>query len=113
MQKIILAAATATALLTSLGAATSASAIDQIDRREQIQENRIRAGVRSGEITRHEYRVLEAEQSRIRELERRARADGHIDSRERAQITQAQNAASRHIYRESHDNQRAWWRRWY
>jgi hypothetical protein len=108
---IVLASLTALSL-SPLFLATTASA-DDIDRRQAIQEQRIRDGVRSGEINRREYRQLEAEQARIRELERRAKADGHVDRYEAAQIRQAQNVASRHIYQESHDNQRSWWRRWY
>ena len=110
MQKIILAIATVAALVTSAGVA---SARDPIEQREINQERRIQEGVRSGELTRREYRSLEAEQAHIRALERSARADGHIDSRERAQITAAQNNASRHIYRETHDSERRWFRRWW
>jgi hypothetical protein len=109
--RLVLASLTALSLSPVLFA-TAASA-DEIDRRQAYQEQRIRAGVRSGEITMREYRRLEAEQGRIRELERRAKSDGRVDPWERAQIAQAQNAASRHIYQESHDGQRSWWRRWY
>lgn len=93
--------------------ATSASA-DQIDRRQAEQERRIQEGVRSGQLTRGEYRQLEAEQARIREMERRAKADGHVDRAERARIEAAQNAANRHIYQEKHDSEtRGSWRRWW
>jgi hypothetical protein len=107
----LLASLTAVSL-TPVLFATAASA-DEIDRRQAYQEQRIRAGVRSGEITRREYRQLETEQARIRELERRAKADGYVDPWERAQISRAQTAASAHIYQESHDGERRWWRRWY
>jgi hypothetical protein len=103
----------ALAALTVVGA-TSASA-DEIDRRQANQERRIQEGVRNGEITRREYRQLEAEQARIRELERRAKADGRVDAREAAEIRRAQNDASRHISQESHDGERrgSWYRRWW
>jgi hypothetical protein len=109
--RLVLASLTALSLAPVLFA-TAASA-DEIDRRQATQEQRIRAGVRTGELNRREYVQLEREQASIRALETRARADGHVDRREAAQIAQAQNAASRHINQESHDNQRSWWRRWY
>jgi hypothetical protein len=102
----------ATFALLAMTAAASAhdSAQGRIDRRESIQESRIQQGVRSGEITRREYRQLEAEQARIREMERQAKRDGHIDRREAAAINRAQDAASRHITQEKHDSdRRRWW----
>jgi hypothetical protein len=109
--RLVLASLTALSLSPVLMA--SAASADDIDRREIRQEQRIREGLRSGEINRREYRRLEAEQANIRELERRAKADGHVSAYERAQIAQAQNAASLHIYQDSHNSDRRWWRRWY
>ncbi len=113
MTKIALGAALGLVALT-----TTASAFDsrqaEIDRREAIQEQRIQAARRSGELTRREYVQLEAEQARIRQLERNALRDGHIDRREAAQIREAQNQASRHITQESTDSDRARrWNRWW
>lgn len=101
----------AMAALTATAATASA---DQVDRRQSMQEQRIQQARRSGELSRQEYRGLEAEQARIRDLERRAKADGRIDAREAAQIRSAQNEASRHIRAESTDNEkRGFWRRWW
>lgn len=97
--------------LTVVGA-TAASA-DQVDRRQNMQERRIEQGFRNGNITRSERAALEAEQARIRAMEARARADGHIDRREAAFINRAQNEASRHINQESNDRNRRWWHRWW
>ena len=87
-----------------------------VDRRQANQEQRIQQGARSGEITRFERQRLEAEQARIRQLERHAKSDGYVSPAERARLNAAQNAASRHIYQEKHDDQsrrhyRPWWRR--
>jgi hypothetical protein len=107
MQKFILASAVALVTMT-----TSASAYDrysvqrEIDQRQIWQEQRIQQGLRQGDLTRREYQALEAEQARIRELERRARADGRIDPYEAARIRRAQDEASRHIYLERHDGER-------
>lgn len=110
MTKIVLVSALALIATTSIASAYD-SRQAEIDRRQARQEQRIQQGVRSGQITRSEYRQLEAEQARIRQLERNAKADGRIDSREAAQIREAQNAASRHIRQESTDSQRRWFAR--
>lgn len=84
---------------------------DRIDARQAEQEARIREGVRSGQLTWRETAKLEAEQSHIRAMERRAKADGIVTRREAAAIERAQDAASRDIYREKHDSEKAWRRR--
>ena len=107
--------ATLALLAMTAAAAAHDTTQDRIDRREDRQERRIEQGVRSGEITRREYRQLESEQARIREMERRAKSDGHIDRREAAAIERAQDNASRHIRQEAHDGDRRgnWYRRWW
>jgi hypothetical protein len=115
MKTTALIAATLTAGTAVLAAAPASA--DEIDWRQHRQQQRIEQGVRSGEINRWEYRRLQGEQARIAELERRAARDGHIDRYEREQIRQAQNDASRNIYRQSHDTDSRWggwgWRRWW
>lgn len=77
-----------------------------INHREHNQQSRIRAGLRSGELTRREAARLEAEQARIRLAEARARHSGGVFTlRERARIQRELNQASRHIYRQTHDGQ--------
>lgn len=102
----ILAAATATF-------ATAASA-DRIDQRQANQERRIQQGLRDGTLTRREAAQLEAEQARIRAMERAAERDGRVDRHERARIEAAQDAASRRIYQERHDAETrgSGWNRW-
>lgn len=102
--------------LAIVAASTSIVSADEIDRRQYNQERRIQQGVRDGTVTRSEYYRLEQEQARIRDLERRAKADGRVDHREAAQIRNAQQDASRHIYQEKHDreNRGGWgFRRWW
>jgi len=83
-----------------------------IDARQDWQSDRIQRARRSGELTGHEYRSLMSEQHRIGEIERRAKSDGVLTWRERAAIRDAQRDAGRHIYREAHDREGSWWRRW-
>lgn len=77
-----------------------------IDRTQENQEARIRAGIRDGSLTRSEAAGLQAEQRRIQQMESRAKADGHISRSEAAQIRRAQEAASRHINAERNDSER-------
>lgn len=74
-----------------------------IDQRQHNQADRIKQGVRSGELTRNEARGLVKEQSAIRQTERQYKADGVLTRDERRDLHQQQNQASRHIYQEKHD----------
>ena len=76
---------------------------DRSNIREQRQTQRIRQGIRSGEITRPEVRILKKEQGRIDRAYHRASADGHLNQRERQRLDKLQNLASRHIYRAKHN----------
>ena len=76
-----------------------------IDRRERYQQQRIRQGVRSGELTRRETARLEAEQGRIRGYELYAKSDGHVSAGERRRLDRMLDRSSRDIYRQKHDGQ--------
>lgn len=108
VRSLILAASSA-AIIGFAGAPAFASDID--DTRIHQQE-RIRQGIRSGQLTRHEAEALEREQARIDGMIRRARLDGHMSLAERREIEHAQDEASRHIFREKHDAEVRPTRRW-
>lgn len=84
----------------------------QIDARRAEEAARIRENRHYGNLTLLEKWRLKGEQRRIAEMERNALRDGHISRQEQYDINRALNRASRDIYRESHDGQVAWWRRW-
>lgn len=77
----------------------------QINARQNRQMDRIRAGMRAGDLTRFEFRELMHEQHAIRIMERHVMADGFIDAREFQQLDRALNIASRNIMDEKHDRQ--------
>lgn len=77
----------------------------QINVRQDRQMDRIRAGMRSGALTRGEFRELMHEQHRIRTMEQHFKADGLIDAREFQRLDRALNVASRNIKEEKHDRQ--------
>ncbi len=77
-----------------------------INERERNQQQRIRQGVRSGELTHREALRLEREQARIRLAEARARrSGGEFTLRERARVQRELNQSSRHIRHQKHDRQ--------
>jgi len=76
---------------------------DRSNIRDHRQTQRIRQGIRSGEITRPEARGLKNEQLRIDRAYHRASADGHLNWSERLQLNKMQDRASRHIYRAKHN----------
>jgi hypothetical protein len=79
---------------------------NSINERQQNQRERIRQGVRSGELTGVEAAKLQRQEAQIRLNEARARqSGGEFTPRERARIQRQLNHASRNIYRQKHDRQ--------
>jgi len=77
----------------------------QINARQDRQMDRIQAGMRSGQITRAEFRELMHEQHTIRAMEQHFRADGRISAREFQHLDRALDLANRTIRAEKHDRQ--------
>jgi uncharacterized membrane protein YebE (DUF533 family) len=74
-----------------------------IDKHEANQEQRIKEGKQSGELTRHEARRLRAEQKAVDRAQNRAKADGTVTAHERERIRKMQNKAGKDIQRQKHD----------
>jgi DNA-binding transcriptional regulator YiaG len=102
------------ALTSALAATAPAHAFGQqtIDANQDVQAERIEEARQNGELTRREYRALKVEQARIAEMERKAKADGHVSVREFNKIHDAQISAYRHVKQESTDGDVSFWRRW-
>lgn len=81
------------------------AATPRLDQREHNQAQRIRQGVRSGELTRPEARRLVRGEARLRYNEAVAKSDGVVTARERAHLQHEANVESRRIYRQKHDAQ--------
>lgn len=77
----------------------------KVDARETNQKERIKQGVKSGELTKKETARLAAGQARIRSTEAKAKADGKVTAKERARMKHQQDKASKHIYKQKHDKQ--------
>ncbi|QQS46827.1 MAG: hypothetical protein IPM66_23570 [Acidobacteriota bacterium] len=85
--------------LTAILSGATLAQTPKVTKRQVRQQQRIGQGVRSGELTRGEFRRLEREQNQVRRMKVRARSDGEVTNRERARLHREQNQASRHIYR--------------
>lgn len=75
-----------------------------VNQREHKQERRINQGVRGGELTRSEAHHLRADERKIRNDKRMAKADGHVTRAERKHLHREENHASRAIYRKKHND---------
>ncbi|MCQ8181135.1 hypothetical protein NP603_08445 [Methylomonas sp. SURF-1] len=78
----------------------------RVDRRQEIQQQRIEQGVESGALTQREANRLEHQQMRIERQENVAQADGTVTLAERARLNHQQNKASRNIARKKHNLRR-------
>jgi hypothetical protein len=66
------------------------------------QQRQIYSGVRSGNISPHEYSRLTREQYRIQDYRRRALSDGRLNRYEAGRLDRMQDRAGRHIYQSRH-----------
>lgn len=105
MSKTLALAATAVLTVASVLVTTASAGTPALDQRQQNQAQRIRQGVRSGELTRPETRRLVHGQRELRRDERAAKADGVVTARERAGLQHEANQQSRRIHRQKHDAQ--------
>ncbi len=71
--------------------------------RQINQQKRIKAGVKSGELTRKETVKLQRQQLQVQRTKKRAKADGVVTKRERSQIHRQQAKASKSVYRAKHN----------
>ena len=84
---------------------TSRPKTPAVDKREHNQQERIRQGIKSGELTRRETVRLEKEEAKIRVNEKFAKSDGKVTAAERARLEKELNKTSENIYQQKHDNQ--------
>jgi 23S rRNA A2030 N6-methylase RlmJ len=76
-----------------------------LDKRQDNQKDRIKDGVKNGELTKNEAQKLRKEQKGIERTENRAKADGEVTATEQAKLDHKQDKASDHIAKQKHDAQ--------
>jgi tellurite resistance protein len=75
----------------------------QIRHHAQNQHQRIRQGVKSGELTKAEAKDLREDQKDLHQDMKLAKADGKITRRERKRLRKEEHKDSREIYRKKHN----------
>jgi len=78
----------------------------KVVKKQAVQKQRIKQGVKSGEITRQEATKLRTQQKEIRQTKQAAKADGVVTKKERAIINKKQRAASGNIARKKHNEKK-------
>lgn len=77
-----------------------------IDERQQNQKQRIKQGIKSGELTKKESKRLINGQTQLQKMEYRAKADGVVTKKERARLHNKANKESAKIAKNKHDKQK-------
>lgn len=79
------------------------TATPKVTKRQTHQQQRIKGGVKSGELTKGEAAKLEAQQGKIAVDKAKAKSDGVITGKERAKLHREQDRANKNIYRKKHN----------
>jgi hypothetical protein len=79
--------------------------VNQVNRRETRQQNRIANGVKNGSLTPQEANHLEKREARLETTEKRDMAahNGHLTKAEQTRLNQRENHVSRSIHRDKHN----------
>ncbi len=101
MKKILVSAL----FVCGFAMASHAQSTPVVDKREDIQKERIKDGVKSGELTKAETKHLVKNQRHIKRTESKAKADGVVTPAERAKLDRKQDRASKRIVKQKHDKQ--------
>lgn len=75
-----------------------------INRRQENQQDRIRQGIRSGELTRGEASRLESREGRLQAQKLEDKSKGYVTPYQRAHLNRELNRTSREIYNLKHNN---------
>ncbi len=80
--------------------------VNQVNRREARQQNRVANGIANGQLNAREASHLEKREASVQNREQRdmAKHNGHLTKVEQRGINRQQNRVSRSIYRDKHNN---------
>ena len=80
--------------------------VNQVNRREGRQQQRIANGIKNGSINPKEAANLERREASVQRQEQRdmAKHNGHLTKAEQKQLNRRENHISRSIYRDKHNN---------
>jgi len=79
--------------------------VNQVNKREQNQQNRIANGVKSGQLTPGETRRLERGEQRLQNNEKKdmAKDNGHLTKQDQRHLNREANHMSKRIYKDKHN----------
>lgn len=79
--------------------------VNQVNRRETRQQNRIANGVKNGQLSPGETRRLERGEQRLHNNEKRdmAKNNGHLTKQDQRQLNRESNRMSKRIYHDKHN----------
>ena len=79
--------------------------VNQVNKREQKQQNRIANGVKSGQLTPGETRRLERGEQRLQNNQKKdmAKDNGHLTKKDQRQLNKEANHMSKRIYKDKHN----------
>ncbi len=79
--------------------------VNQVNRRQTRQQNRIANGVKSGQLTPGETRRLERGEQRLKHNEKKdmANDNGHLTKKDQRQLNRESNHMSKRIYKDKHN----------
>jgi hypothetical protein len=100
-----IALALALSLLAGQPAMADPPTLPRVDKRQQNQKDRVKQGVKSGELTKKEAGNIARERRDIKKLEREYGADGVVTNTERKDMERRMDEASRDIFQQKHDAQ--------
>jgi Spy/CpxP family protein refolding chaperone len=93
-------------MLLLAATASQAGAGDNPNGRQRNQEDRIKNGIHSGQLTSKEADELKKKEARIKDLEHKLRADGKLSAGERAKMKKELDDLGSQIRGQKHDKQK-------
>jgi len=91
---------------TTLGAGSGSNKVPGVRKRGRIQRQRIKEGIKSGELTKDEAKELRQEGKAIREKVKDAKSDGVVTKEERKELHKDMNDRSKDIYEKKHNDEK-------
>jgi len=82
-------------------------ATPEVNARQKNQQDRIKQGVKSGELTKGDTAKMEKQQRHIKQEKKQAKADGKVTVAEQTKLQQDQDKASRQISRAKRNDKAA------
>jgi hypothetical protein len=93
-------------LLITTSGLYSQSGIKMLDKKHTQQLKKIENGIQSGELTKVEAKKLIKQKRKLTKLNKKAKADGFVSSKEKARLKKEVKKLDKKIYKEKHDRQK-------